>query len=176
MDNTGENPSLQPQPSLTSNTSAPAFWFGDSLWTMLATGDQTAGQYTLIEQLCPKDSGPPPHVHEWQDEAIYLLEGEMTFYAGGQIINAQAGSLVSIPRGTVHNFRVESETARILNFYVPANIDRFVIQMGTPAKTRTLPPKGLPMRSDPEIQQAFFDQLQQRYTQTWVDTSDIFRP
>lgn len=143
---------------------------------MLATGDQTAGQYTVIEQLCPKDSGPPPHVHEWQDEAIYLLEGEITFHAGGQIIRAIAGSLVSIPRGTIHNFRVESETARILNFYAPADIDRFVMQMGTPAKTRTLPPKDLPAQFDPQKQQALFDQLQEWYTQKWVDTPDIFRP
>ena len=176
MDNTVENPSLPPQAYITNNMTAPAFWQQGILWTMLATGDQTGGDYTFIEELCPKDSGPPPHVHEWQDEAIYVVEGEVTFRAGDQIVKGQAGSFVSIPRGTIHNFRVDSETARILNFYAPAALDRFVVQMGTPAQSHTLPPKDLSMRSDSQHQQELLNQLQERYTQKMVETPDILRP
>ena len=157
MDNTVENPSLPPQAYITNNMTAPAFWQQGILWTMLATGDQTGGDYTFIEELCPKDSGPPPHVHEWQDEAIYVVEGEVTFRAGDQIVKGQAGSFVSIPRGTIHNFR-------------------FVVQMGTPAQSHTLPPKDLSMRSDSQHQQELLNQLQERYTQKMVETPDILRP
>ena len=132
-------------------------------------------QYTVIEELCPKDSGPPPHVHEWQDEAIYLIEGEITFRAGDQTIHAQAGSFVSIPRGTIHSFRVDSETARILNFYTPADLDRVIMMTGTPAQSRTLPPRGLPMQHDPQQQQELARRLLDLASQTFVDTPDTLR-
>jgi quercetin dioxygenase-like cupin family protein len=175
MSTPGENASRQPQPFHSRNTTAPAFWSMDILWTMLATSDQTAGQYTVIEELCPKDSGPPPHIHEWQDEAIYLIEGEITFRAGDQTIHAQAGSFVSIPRGTTHSFRVESETARILNFYAPADLDRVIMMTGTPAQSRTLPPRGLPMQNDPQQQQELARRLLDLASQTFVDTPDTLR-
>jgi hypothetical protein len=55
------------------NTNAPAYWQVGILWAMLATSDQTNGQFSLMEEWCPKDSGPPPHYHD-QDEAFYLIE------------------------------------------------------------------------------------------------------
>ncbi len=128
----------------TSREDAPAFWQVDILWLLLATGAQTAGQFALLEELCPRDSGPPPHTHA-QDEAIYVLEGGVTFTVDGQTLRVAAGGFVTIPRGTVHSFRVESETARLLNLYVPAGFERVVTELGVPAKTRTLPPPGLPM-------------------------------
>jgi hypothetical protein len=56
---------------------APAYWSQDILWTVLASSEQTGGSYSLMEELCSKHSGPPPHTHE-QDEALYILEGEIT--------------------------------------------------------------------------------------------------
>src|ERR1700733_4392107 len=39
---------------------APAYWMQDILWTVLATTEQTGGSYALMEEWCPKHSGPPP--------------------------------------------------------------------------------------------------------------------
>ena len=38
-----------------------------------------------MEEICSKHSGPPPHTHE-QDEALYILEGEITLAAGAEKI------------------------------------------------------------------------------------------
>ena len=70
---------------------APAFWSQGILWTILATAEQTGGSYSLMEELCPKDDGPPPHTHD-QDEVIYVVEGELTMIAGAERIRAKAGS------------------------------------------------------------------------------------
>ncbi len=48
-------------PYIVQNTTAPAYWSVGILWAMLATGDQTAGSNSLIEEWCPKDSGSGPH-------------------------------------------------------------------------------------------------------------------
>jgi uncharacterized cupin superfamily protein len=40
-------------------------------------GEQTKGQYSIMEQLMPAAAGPPPHVYEHGDEIFYVLDGEM---------------------------------------------------------------------------------------------------
>ncbi|BAY48944.1 cupin 2 domain-containing protein [Scytonema sp. HK-05] len=158
------------KPYFVSSTDAPAFWHVDILWFMLATGDQTAGQYSLMEELCPKGSGAPPHIHEWQDEAFYIIEGEATFVVGEQTIKASTGAFVSIPRNTVHSFRVDTETARVLNFYEPAGFEQVVMELGVPATTRTLPPLNLPEMNSHKVQELF-----KKYGMKTVDAPDILR-
>jgi len=139
-------------------TDAPSFWMEDILWSVLATGEQTGGVYSAIEELCPQGSGAPPHWHE-QDEMFYLLEGDATFQAGDQMFQASAGAFVFIPRGTVHSFRVDSETARLLNFYTPAGFERTITEFGQPTDERTLPPKGMPQSSDADKMKALFEKV-----------------
>ena len=131
------------------NSQAPAFWQVDILWILLASSEQTGGSYTLLEQLCPQGSGPGPHYHD-QDEAFTILDGEITFVVGGQVLEGVAGSFLFVPRGVVHSFRVKSQTARILNSYTPGGFERVIIALGEPAPERTLPPPSRPMRGDRE--------------------------
>lgn len=136
---------------------APAYWQVDILWLVLADGSQTGNSFSLIEELCPRDSGPPPHTHT-QFEVFYLLDGEITFLVDGEEMKAAAGSTITVPPGTAHSFRVDSDTCRLLNMYVPAGFERSIIELGEPAKERTLPPKGLPMkRSMEEAMKLFAD-------------------
>ncbi len=43
--------------------------------------------------LATRGSGSPLHVHRNEDEWFYVTEGELTFWVGGQVITAGAGSL-----------------------------------------------------------------------------------
>jgi mannose-6-phosphate isomerase-like protein (cupin superfamily) len=45
------------------------------LWSPLVSGEQTNGQYSLMEQLMPTAAGPPPHVHDHGDEVFYIRDG-----------------------------------------------------------------------------------------------------
>ncbi len=84
---------------------------------------------------------------------------------------------MAIPKGTVHNFRVDSTTARVLNFYAPAALDRAIMKGSTPATTRTLPPADAPpMGQGGQGQKELPAQLQEHYAQKVVDTPDILRP
>ncbi len=152
---------------------APAFSMMDCLWTVLASGDQTAGQYSLPERLMPGKTGPPPHVHERQTEVFYLLDDEMRIQLGTDIIDAGPGSLVSVPPGTPHGFTVLSDTARVLNLYVPAALDSQIAALGTPATTRTVPPSGTGQTPSDEQTTAFVDQIKAHATQTWADVDNL---
>lgn len=123
---------------------APAFWLMDSLWVLLASGDQTAGRSCLLWARCPQGSGFGPHTHD-QDEQVYVLEGDLTFRVGEHLRVVSAGSFLLIPRGTVHSYRVDSQTATMLNAFTPAGFERQLPQLGVPAKTRTVPPPGMPL-------------------------------
>lgn len=121
----------------------PAYWMVGILWVVLATGEQTGGSYSLMWQLCPRGTGPGPHYHE-QDEQFYVMDGEITYLAGGRELKAGPGSFVLIPRGTVHSFRVDSETATLLNSYTPAGFERTITELGERAQARTIPPPDRP--------------------------------
>jgi quercetin dioxygenase-like cupin family protein len=133
---------------------ARSYWSNGILWSILAETATTDGSYSLFEELCPEGSGAPPHVHLYADEVFYMLEGEAEFLAGNLREVASAGTLVFIPRGTVHAFKVRSETARILNLYTQAGFERLIEFTGCPATARTLPPRDLKPNDIPASRRA----------------------
>jgi mannose-6-phosphate isomerase-like protein (cupin superfamily) len=46
----------------------------------------------------------PLHVHHSDDESWYVLEGELGFRLGDEMVVASAGSAVVAPRGTAHTY------------------------------------------------------------------------
>ena len=122
--------------------SAPAYWWLDDLWIVLADGKDTGGRFSMMLELLPKDSGPGPHKHTWSDETFYILDGEIAFLVGDEIKTGRTGDFLMVPRNTRHAFRVDSETARFLNGYTPASLEAALVEFATPATERVLPPKG----------------------------------
>ena len=65
------------------------------------------------------------HVHTDEDDAFYILEGEMTFILGEQCVAAPPGTFVLVPPGITHGFRNEqTRPVRMLNIHAPAGFDR----------------------------------------------------
>jgi quercetin dioxygenase-like cupin family protein len=95
----------------------------------------------VIDVLAPQGSGSPLHRHTREDEWFYVAEGELTFWVGGHVIEAPAGSFVYGPRGIPHTFIVTSrQDARFLLVAEPAGLERFMRALAEPAQTFTLPP------------------------------------
>jgi mannose-6-phosphate isomerase-like protein (cupin superfamily) len=66
-----------------------------------------------------------PHVHADEDDAFYIVEGEMTFSVGDERVAAPPGTFVLVPPGVEHGFRNEGTGAvRMLNIHAPAGFDR----------------------------------------------------
>jgi quercetin dioxygenase-like cupin family protein len=161
-------------PSLTTSAeTAPGFWQMGILWTPLITGESTGGTYSLMEQLMPAKAGPPPHVHDQGEEVFYILDGELALQLGDQVINGTRGQLVRIPAGTPHAFAVTTDTARVLNFYVPAALDLQVAMLGTPATSPVLPPAGAQRPPTAAQEQAFAQRLHDLATQSMSAQPDL---
>jgi quercetin dioxygenase-like cupin family protein len=115
-------------------------WFIHNLARVHVDGDTSDGKLALVEFVGARGDMPPLHVHQADDETFFVLQGELTLFAGDQVVRLQAGSAVLAPRGIPHAYRVESEQARWLVACTPAGFDAFVREVGEPAPQETLPP------------------------------------
>ncbi len=100
---------------------------GDNV-RVLATGNDTASTYEVFELRGPENSGPPPHMHPW-NEAYFVIAGEVDVIVGDRMMRATPGSFVSVPEGTVHCYRVLSAEARFLVLTSPAGASAFFEDM-----------------------------------------------
>lgn len=117
-----------------------ARWFLGTLVTIKSSGRTTDGRVSVMENLAPQGSGSPLHVHSREDEWFYIVEGELTFWVGGETIVAPAGSFVYGPRGIPHTFTVTSPEARFLLVVEPAGFEDFLRALSEPAETLSIPP------------------------------------
>ena len=129
------------EPYLLTREEGQAVWFLGTLMLFKATGQDNAQTFSLIEQVLPPGFAPPLHVHHAEDEAFYILEGELTFVCGERRWHADTGAFIFLPREIAHGFLVEgSQPARLLQFTVPAGLEQFHAEMGEPAQSLTIPP------------------------------------
>ena len=115
-------------------------WLGDTSTYFLATGDHTDGKFALVDERAKCGERVPLHLHRDDVESFYVVEGEITLYIGGKPgVQAGAGSFAHIPGGTVHGFRIESETARYLILTTARN-GQFYRAITLPSRSGGMPP------------------------------------
>jgi quercetin dioxygenase-like cupin family protein len=115
------------------------WWFG-ALAEIKATSADTGGQMSIVEVTEHPGAEAPLHVHHRDDEAFWILEGEVTFEVGGETIEASAGDYVFGPRDIPHRFTVGENGCRMLFILVPGGIEGVIRATSEPAPSRTLPP------------------------------------
>lgn len=137
-------PNLQPTESIAFDGGRQSLdrsvWYNGSLMTFLITGEDTQGQFALIEAAGRKGNAPPPHIHRWEDEIFYVLEGELAVSVGDRTKKAVPGTMVFLPRNVQHSFTIESEQARMLILLTPAGFEGWFKEFSVPAPAMTLPP------------------------------------
>lgn len=112
---------------------------GASVWslggrfTVKVGAADSQDRFSFVQALAFQSTEPPLHIHHREDEAWYVLEGQMTFYVGDQIFEATSGSFVYAPMGIPHTFTVDVEPTRVLVFASPAGFEHFALELGEPA-------------------------------------------
>ena len=124
-----------------------AIWFLRNRMTVKATAATTGGAYGLVESQIAPGFSPPLHVHHREDEAFYVLEGELTMQCGERTFRATAGAFVFLPRDVPHTFVVEGDRpARMLTLLTPGGGEGVFIDGG-----RTPEHDGMPPFTPPDI-------------------------
>jgi quercetin dioxygenase-like cupin family protein len=105
-------------------------WRGAEV-TLKVAGPATHDQFAVLESRYPGGLTVPEHVHDGEDEAIYVLDGELSGFCDDEQWVAAAGSLIFVPRDRPHGFRVTSPgVARVLVVIGPPRLDRQVTETG----------------------------------------------
>jgi quercetin dioxygenase-like cupin family protein len=126
-----------------SDPSLPHLGLVGDTYTILISGDDTNGAYTLIDMHVPPGGGPPPHRHDFE-EMFTVLEGQVELTFRGETLTARAGETINVPANAPHGFHnAGADPSRLLCLCAPAGQDEFFTLVGEPVATRTDPPAPL---------------------------------
>jgi quercetin dioxygenase-like cupin family protein len=97
---------------------------------LVLDGAATDGRLSLVLQELAQGDEFPKHRHHWEDEAIYVLDGEIAAYIGDRWRQVAAGAAAIVPRGTDHAIVARTARARLLTVYTPAGFEGYYRDLG----------------------------------------------
>lgn len=113
-----------------------SFWLLGNRITIIADHTTTGGQYDLIEGYNPPGTLTPLHRHTRYSEQLYVLEGDLTVWAGENKAVLTPGESFLISPGTPHVVGVLSDKpARALVVAAPSGFARLIAATGTVDET-----------------------------------------
>jgi quercetin dioxygenase-like cupin family protein len=86
-------------------------------------GEQSGGDWAVVEWRLRAGDEPPIHIHTREDENLYVLEGAITAFVGDQRIEVEAGSYAALPKDVPHGLTVRGEEVRLLVTLEPAGAE-----------------------------------------------------
>ena len=126
-----------------------AFWLLGMLEVVKISGEETNGEFGLLDVTARAGEGSPWHVHPEEDEWFYVLEGDFTVYVGDTRLSLETGSFAFGPKGVPHTFFAGPDGGRALIGFSPFQFEGFLREIGEPATERVLPP---PLEAPPDME------------------------
>lgn len=85
------------------------------------SGKDTDGGFAVFEQISvSQGKGTPLHVHHFQDEIFYVIEGEYYFQIGEDKFKMYAGENIFLPKKVPHPWTQVSENGKMNVTFQPA--------------------------------------------------------
>lgn len=78
----------------------------------------TNGVYSFVEIASEPGDGTPLHVHQNEDEYLFVLEGTARCALGDKMFDAEAGTMLALPRNIPHAWGNRSTTILRMAFVV----------------------------------------------------------
>jgi mannose-6-phosphate isomerase-like protein (cupin superfamily) len=114
-----------------------SIWLLGDLYTFKVTGEALS----VTELTAFPQNGPPPHIHQREDESFWVLDGEFSVLLGERTLTAGQGAFVHIPKGTLHTYKNTGSTpGRMILLLTPGGFERLWEELGEPATQLTTPP------------------------------------
>ena len=114
-------------------------WYMANVMTFLVNSEQTDGTFSMTEYLSKPGNEPPAHVHDREDEFIYVLEGRIDAYIGKEVFSAGQNEGVYFPKFVPHTFTILSPQLRMLIWMSPGGLEGYFRDMSEPARSLGLP-------------------------------------
>lgn len=107
------------------------------LVTIRAAAEDTNGSLAIVEERTARGYTIPPHLHQREDETVFVIDGTVEYTVDGTTATAAAGEAAFLPRGVPHHFTVVSEQAHFLVIVTPGGFERFFVEVSPPASEHT---------------------------------------
>lgn len=142
----------------------PAIYTNGDLYTFLATSIETNFRFNAFDFFVPEGGGPPPHIHNFEHEAFFVEEGQVSFFLGNEtgaldippgeereefiLEGLPEGTFIFGPRLRPHGFQNPDSDeavsgtnngARIFSFTTPGGLDFLFEFAGIPVEDRDQP-------------------------------------
>ena len=96
------------------------------------TGAQNGGAYYLCEAEFGPESGSPLHIHHYEDEVIYVLEGAIDILLNNEKLPAPAGGIVHLPKNVPHALYNPLKTLlKIMVYAIPGGLENYFDEVET---------------------------------------------
>jgi quercetin dioxygenase-like cupin family protein len=114
---------------------------------VLLRSEDSDGHVAIVE--LTGGGRPPLHRHDF-DETFYVLEGELTFQLGDDLLTRRTGELAFAPRGAPHTYaNLSGAPARVLLVITPAGFERYFARMA--AELQGVEPPAWALQPLPEV-------------------------
>lgn len=121
---------IQQQPIISPPDGGDRLNLGGSEVLHRAKSAETDGVFSVVELVNEPGTGASLHVHEHEDELVYVLEGEVEVTLGDDKMKAGPGVMALLPRGIAHGFTNAGATpSRVLDVILPGNFDQYFADM-----------------------------------------------
>ena len=104
------------------------------------TQQQTgSGAYYFFEFGFDPESGNSLHVHSYEDEVVYVLEGAIEIRLDNQKLRAVTGGVAHLPKNIPHALHNPLRTpSRYLGMAIPGGMENFFDELALAQETNTL--------------------------------------
>lgn len=90
------------------------------------TSEQTRGAFYVCEAVFGPESGSPLHIHRYEDEVIYVLEGAIDIRLDQEKLHAPVGGIVHLPKNIPHALQNPLKTLlRIMVSAIPGGLEGY---------------------------------------------------
>ena len=117
------------------------YYFDVALGSILLSGEDTGGAYCLLDMRVAPGIGVPRHTHTLEDEALFVLSGELKATVGDEIFTLRTGETLIAPRNIPHQLR---NSGNVPNHYLimfsPAGFEEFLKATSVPAPDNAVAP------------------------------------
>ena len=132
---------LDTHPAIKYQPKPKRYYFDVALGSILASGEDTRGAYCLLDLRVAPGKGVPRHTHTREDEALYVLSGELEATVGKEIFTLRAGETLMAPRNIPHQLRNSGNVANhYLIMFSPAGFEEFLKGTSVPAPDNAIAP------------------------------------
>jgi quercetin dioxygenase-like cupin family protein len=133
--------SIRRAPSIKHQPGSQRYYFDVGLGSVCLSGTDTGGAYCLLEVSAAPGISVPRHTHTREDEAYFVLAGELEVTVGEKIFVLRPGDTLLAPRDIPHELRNSGTSENhFLLVFSPSGFEEFVMATAVPAPDDAVAP------------------------------------